>query len=143
MRFIGYVEWPPSAFASPDSPLVIGVAGAEGVLWQVAALARDRGGDGRPTVVRAIVPGDPLEGVHLLFVGAETILPRGWLESARGNAVLVVTDSPRGLADGAVLNFVMLDRRIRFEASIPAAEDAGLKLSSRLLAVASRVVTQR
>ena len=38
-------------------------------------------------------------------------------------------------SDG-VLDFVMADQRIRFEASLAAAERSGVKLSARLLAVA-------
>ena len=58
-----------------------------------------------------------------------------------GRPILAVTDAPTGLADGGALNFVPVQGRVRFEASLPAAERAGLRLSSRLLAVAERVVT--
>jgi hypothetical protein len=40
---------------------------------------------------------------------------------------------------GSVLNFVIVDKRVRFEISLTAAERAGLKISSELLSVAVRV----
>src|SRR5438093_1310750 len=39
-KFVGYVEWPPQVFARADSPLVIGVVGADALadaLEQMAA----------------------------------------------------------------------------------------------------------
>ena len=42
---------------------------------------------------------------------------------------------------GSALNFVPVQDRLRFEASLRAVERAGLKVSSRLLALAQRVVS--
>jgi len=44
-----------------------------------------------------------------------------------------------GLEKGATINFVNQDRRIRFEISLRAAEETGIKLSSRLLSAAIRL----
>ena len=38
-----------------------------------------------------------------------------------------------------MINFVVAERRVRFEIALDAAEKSGLKLSSRLLAVAQQV----
>jgi hypothetical protein len=142
-RFIGYVEWPPRVFTSAQSPIVIGVVGADAVLADLDGLVKGRTAEGRPVSVRELARDAPLEGIHVLFISKDVIAPRSWLQRARENSVLVVTESPQGLAGGGVLNFVLADHRVRFEASVAAAEQSGLKLSSRLLAVASRVVTER
>jgi hypothetical protein len=142
-RFIGYVEWPPRVFTSAQSPIVIGVVGADAVLADLDGLVKGRTAEGRPVSVRELARDAPLEGIHVLFISKDVIAPRSWLQRARENSVLVVTESPQGLAGGGVLNFVLADHRVRFEASLAAAEQSGLKLSSRLLAVASRVVTER
>jgi hypothetical protein len=142
-RFIGYVDWPPRVFSSAQSPIVIGVVGADAVLAGLDELVKGRTAEGRPVLVRELLPGAPLDGIHLLFISKDIIAPRSWMQQARENAVLVVTESPQGLAGGGVLNFILAEHRVRFEASVAAAEQSGLKLSSRLLAVASRVVTDR
>jgi hypothetical protein len=142
-RFIGYVEWPPRVFATRESPISIAVVGADAVRADLDSLVKGRTAEGRPVEVHELLPGAPLDGVHLLFISRDVIAPRAWLQEARDNAVLVVTESPQGLAGGGILNFVLTEQRVRFEASLPAAERSGLKLSSRLLAVASRVVTDR
>lgn len=138
-KFAGYVEWPASALPSGNAPLVIGVAGADAVFAQLEAMLLRRTVNGRPVVARRLREGDPTEGVHVLYAGA-ALAGSAWLRALRGRPLLLVSDAPEGLREGA-LNFVIVDGRVRFEASLPSAERAGLKLSSRLLAVAERVVS--
>ncbi|HEY0819966.1 MAG TPA: YfiR family protein, partial [Rhizobacter sp.] len=79
-------------------------------------------------------------GVHVLMLGRDVKRPAEWIAAAKAHPVLVVTDLAQGLERGAALCFVETDGRLRFEASVPAAEAAGLRLSSRLLALADKVV---
>jgi hypothetical protein len=74
-----------------------------------------------------------------VFAGPGANLAR-LVERLKGSPVLVVSDSPRGLQLGSMLNFVAVEGRIRFEASPQSADHAGIKLGSRLLAVAERVL---
>jgi hypothetical protein len=53
--------------------------------------------------------------------------------------VLIVSESPGALRQGSIVNFVVVDGRVRFDVSLEAAERRGLRLSSRLLAVAKSV----
>jgi hypothetical protein len=52
----------------------------------------------------------------------------------------VVSDAERGLENGSVINFVAVEDRIGFEVSVDAAERSNLRISSRMLTVARRVV---
>jgi len=139
-KFTGFVEWPPRAFDSADMPIVIGVVDAPEVLAELSPVLVGRSIHGRTLRARRVMPGDTLEGVHVLYVPAPDRLPGDWLASAHGQPLLLVTDQPGGLASGSMLNFLLHDGRVRFEASVPAAERAGIRLSARLLAVAERVV---
>ncbi len=141
-KFLDYVDWPPTAFANPHAPVVIGVLGAEEIADELRSLVAGKRVNERPVVVRKLEAGDALDGLHELFVARAVDLPRQ-LERTRGAPVLVVTDDgPRSLEAGSMLNLIPVDGRIRFEASPIAAEHAGLKLGARLLAVAERVVVQ-
>jgi len=139
-KFLPYVEWPAASFANADSPQVIGVMSADAVHGELEQLVAGRRVNGRALVVRKVTPGDSLEGVHVLYLGrsarASSVMPM-----VVGKPVLVITDAPTGLAEGGALNFILVDGRVRFEAAPAAAERSGLRLSSRLLAVAERVVT--
>ena len=76
----------------------------------------------------------------MLFVSSIVRPDRAKLvEDARRAHVLVVTADPSGLHPGSALNFVTVERRLRFEASLAEADREGVKLSSRLLGVAIKV----
>ena len=141
-KFAGFVDWPAASFARPDAPLTIAVAGAETVAAELVQATTGRTVEGRTVTVKRVKSGESLAGVHILFVGkAESARLNQWVQSARPNAVLVVTESDGALAQGSVINFVIADRRVRFEVALDSAEKSKLKLSSRLLAVAQQVHT--
>jgi len=85
-----------------------------------------------------------VRGVQLIFVGgADTAQLKRVLEPYKGLPTLTISDIPGGMDAGCIINFVTVDNRIRFEISVGNAERHGLKVSSRLLAVAQRVDTGR
>lgn len=133
-KFTGYVDWPDSAFGSVDVPFIMGVLGSDALLNELLQLTAGRKVHERRIVVRKLAPGDALSSLHLLFVGrTETLhaeLPR---------PVLVVTESDGAMPRGSMINFVLVDRHVRFEIALPSVEKAGLRMSSRLLAVAQKV----
>jgi hypothetical protein len=141
-KFAGYVDWPSTSFARPDTPFTIAVAGADAIAAELVQATSGRTVEGRPVTVKRVKAGESLAGVHILFVGkAENARLNQWVQSARPHSVLTVTESDGALAQGSVINFVMADRRVRFEVALDSAEKSKLKLSSRLLAVAQEVHT--
>jgi hypothetical protein len=139
-KFLDYVEWPASAFARPDQPIVVGVLGADDLQAELADAVRGRTVADRAVEVRRVRPGDPVNGLNVLFVGAaERARIAPIAHSPQGRGLLVVTESDDALDAGSTINFVVQEGRVRFEVALPAAERAGIKLSSRLLAVAQNV----
>jgi hypothetical protein len=87
-------------------------------------------------------PGESLARLHTLFIG-QSDAPRlaEMLAAARGQALLTVTESDNAISHGSMINFVAEDQRVRFDIAPASAERSQLKISSRLLAVARRVIT--
>jgi hypothetical protein len=140
-KFPGYVEWPAAAFAAPDSPFVIAVAGADEVAAELEKLVPGRSIGARRIVLRRLREGEPARGAHILFVGRGDAAGRALLKAAQAQpGTLPVADFERGLELGAVINFVAYEDRVAFEVSLENAERCGLRVSSRMLAVARRVV---
>jgi len=139
-KFLTYVDWPATAFASAASPQVIGVMGADDVFADLQRLVAGRTVNGHPLVATRVAPGDSVELLHVLYIG-RSAPAAAVLRTVATRPILTITDARSGLAEGSALNFVLVEGRVRFEASLPAAERAGLKLSARLLAVAERVQT--
>lgn len=139
-KFGGYIEWPEEAFANADSPFVIGVLGADALAEELARIAQGRKFGQRAIVVRKLRDGDPLSGVHVLYVGhTDPQRAAGVLSALRGQPVLTVTASDELGSAGSVINFIVVDNRIRFDVSLAPADRQRLKISSLLLAVARRV----
>jgi hypothetical protein len=138
-KFGAFVTWPASTFTRADQPLVIGVSGDEAIAQDLEQLTAGRTVEGRPVQVRRIPDAGPVAGVNILFLAPrrETRL-KDAIDGAAGG-VLVVTDQPEGIRHGAVINFTAEGGRIRFSASLAAAEARNLRLSSRLLEVAQAV----
>jgi len=139
-KFSDFIEWPAGAFAAADSPLTIGVVDADPLADELAQVVVRRTVQGRPVVVRKLKRGTPLAGIHVLFVGGQgggrlTEV----LAGAKGQPTLTVTEADEPAA-GSMINFVLVDQKVRFDVALPAAEAGNLKISSRLLAVARKVV---
>ena len=141
-KFAGYVDWPASSFARPDMPVTVAVVGADTVAAELGQMVIGRTVNDRPIVVKRLKPGESLAGVHILFVGGtEGVRVQQLAQNAQPRSILTVTESEGALTQGSVINFVVSDRRVRFEISLESAEKSRLKLSSRLLTVAQQVRT--
>ncbi|HEY8881130.1 MAG TPA: YfiR family protein [Roseateles sp.] len=139
-KFASHVEWPPAAYADASTPFTIGVVGAGDIAEELQRLQAGRSVNERPVEVRVLKGGESARGVQLVFVGGgEGVQLRRLLEPFKATPTLTVSDMPGAIEAGSVINFMLVDKRLRFEVSLANAERHGLKVSSRLLAVALRV----
>jgi hypothetical protein len=140
-KFPGYIEWPAGAFTGSDSPILILVAGAEALESELElAVAGRVVGERSLKIQRTAAAGSPPD-CHVLVIGRG--LERGrtgeLLAWSRGKPILTVTENDRGQHPASVINFIEVDRRIRFDISRDAAERNGLRLGGQLLGVAHQV----
>jgi hypothetical protein len=136
-RFAAYVQWPE---ASNASAFVIAVDGSEEVAVQLEQLLPGLTIQNRKAQVRRVQTVADLDGVSILYLApGRRPQTRPLMQAAAMRPILLVTDTDEGLSDGAIINFVHVERTIRFEVSLTAAERSGLKINSGLLSVAARV----
>lgn len=138
-KFLGYAEFPAQAFADAAGPLTIAVAGSDDMAAELGRIAAGRVIAGRPIAVRRISEHEAPGAVHLLFVAGQDAERVARVLRAAPGAFLTVTECEGGLRHGSVINFRIVDDRVRFDVSLDAAEKKNVKLSSRLLTVANRV----
>jgi YfiR/HmsC-like len=140
-KFAGYIQWPDKAAGPPDAPFTFGVLGADALADELAQLVEGRTLNGRTVAVQKLKPGASLDGVQVLFVGKGDATSIGGLRQwVKQRPVLVVTEFEGALERGSMINFVLAERRVRFEIALEPAEKSGLRMSSRLLAVAQKVL---
>ena len=137
-KFLGYADFPAGSFADAATPVSIGVVGADDMAIELTRIAAGRLVGGRMITVRALREQDLAQPLHVLFVAGQDDARAARLLRA-ANAQLTVTECDGGLRSGSIINFTIVDDRVRFDVSLDAAEKKNLKLSSRLLTVANRV----
>lgn len=138
-KFLSYTEFPSAAFSDPAAPVVIGVVEADDMATELSRIVAGRTVGTRPIAVRTLKDGEPSAGVHLLFLAGSATASVARISRTAQQPLLVVTESDSGLAQGSVINFRIIDKRVRFDVSLDAADKYNVKLSSRLLTVANQV----
>jgi len=140
LKFAAFVEWPDGCFIRHDSPLVIGVLGADELAGQLEALVAAHPAAGRPIAIKRMKHGDAPLHVHMLFLGAlDKAVLGDVLGAVRGLPLLTVSDTREAYALGSMINFVVAGERLRFEVALKPAASARLRISARMLSAAYRV----
>jgi hypothetical protein len=139
-KFASYVEWPDGAFLHPDSPLVIGVIGADAIAEELEHIVVGHTINGRTVIARKLKRGDPLTGLHMLFIGRlEKAHLLELFSEAKSKPLLTVTESEEAHALGSMINFVVTNEKLRFEVALAPVGQGGLKISARMLTAAYKV----
>jgi hypothetical protein len=139
-HFATFVQWPETT--PGERPFSVVVLGDDDVAAELEKFLPGREIQDRPMQVRRLHSLDDLADDDLLFIGAdENYRLRELISKVENRSMLVVTEAPGALKDGSMINFQVIDDRVRFEISLLAAQRAGLELSSRLLSAAMSVDT--
>lgn len=135
-NFAAFTDWP----ADGGNNLQVCVYGADPFGEELDAINGKSIG-ARTLVVQRKTSAESLRTCQILFVPPASIaqLPR-LLEAIRGLPVLTVADTPGAMQKGVMLNMLLQQGRISFEANLGAARAARLALSSKLLRLATEVL---
>ena len=141
-NFDQLVQWPSAAFAQPDSPIVIGIVGADPFGEVIDRVVQNKKLDGRSLMVKRLKRGASLKECSILFVSStEAAHLEEVLQATKGMPILTIGEMPGFAARGGIINLTVEGNKVRFEVNIEAAKQANLNISSRLLALA-RIVPQ-
>jgi hypothetical protein len=135
-----FVQWPKSTFETPQSPIVLCIAGNDPFGDALdKSVEGQRVGD-RSFVVRRLKTVTRDSGCAILFAGGsdEQSVEQA-LEAVKGLGVLTVADDAHDSRAAAIMDFVVQDGRVRFTIDDRAAAQNGIVLSSHLLGLAMTV----
>jgi hypothetical protein len=145
-NFLKFVEWPGHSGEAPSSNIVLAVVGPKDLQKTFSATLET----GTPptrlmkVVAYANLKDIPdLSKVHVLFVSAdlERAVP-DILAAVRGQPILTVGESPGFCEEGGMIRFHIVDNKVRFEVNLTESEKANLKISSKLLRLATNVIRE-
>ena len=149
-NFLKFVDWPEETFQDDEKKNVreairIGVVGKE-AFDSALKIFRGKKVQGRDLKVILVSDKDlkddkKLKGFHVLFVSVSakdeaTKMPSRF----KNSAVLTIGEVSGFLEAGGIFNFVVEKKKVRFEVNLIAAEEAKIKIRSKLLSLAKRVI---
>lgn len=142
-NFPNFVEWPEEALPDSATPLIIGILG-EDPFGKAFAPFAGKTIKGRPVIIRRSTRLQELPLCHVLFICRSEAknLPQ-ILEYLQRRHVLTIGESEDFAQKGVMINFFLEENKVRFEINVKAAEQAGLKISSKLLRLARLVEEKR
>ena len=141
-NFAKFVDWPPGAFRAPEEGITFCVYGEdpfEGALERVIAgkTIRDR-------PLRVLRPKQTSEfsSCRILFIASSERkrLPQV-LSSVHEAPILTVGEVEHFIQAGGMIGFVINENKVRFEINLKATEESHLSPSSKLLALATSVIS--
>lgn len=136
-NFTRFVEWPTNAFASTNSPLLIGVLGSDPFQGALEKIVQGERAQGRPIEVVRFARLADFQPVHILFLSKSMAaqLPDA-LRRADGYPTLTVSDIERFAERGGMIQFFTQENQIRMRIDAEKARAANVSISSKVLRLA-------
>jgi len=160
-NFVKFIDWPQEITTDANKPIIIGIIGKNEfsnafklvknkkindrkvIVTQFEKpleLINDKDENSRPN--RKI---DELKKCHLLFFSnsLKKDVFSSILKTANPLPVLTVGDLPGFLEAGGIINFLIENKKVRFEVNLKAAERSNLKIRANLLKLAKRIIKEK
>jgi hypothetical protein len=142
-NFAKYVDWPAATFKTEKDPLRICVLGQDPFGSLLDDTVDGKTVLGRPFVVTDIPNAGHAVTCQILFISAsEEKRIRSIIVQLRTPGVLTVGETEGFASQGGMVNFKLDSGRVRLEINVEAAEQAKLRISSKVLSLAQIVKTE-
>ncbi len=133
-NFTKYIEWVDDD--TTDS-FEIGIIGDSDIIFLLQEIAKKELVDNRKIEVIHFQDINDINNCHILFISAsENNSLSDILQKVKDNNILTVSDSMGFAQEGVGINFIIVDKKIKFEINNSAIDQAGLHVSSQLLKLA-------
>jgi hypothetical protein len=139
-HFAQLVDWPAGALDAGDSSIRLCILDDEPRRQELQNTIEGKLIGGRVFHVRLVSQVQEIQGCNILFLSRDearrqTAIVRG----LRGMPVLTVGETTNFLSDGGMIRFHLEEGKIRFDINLGEADSSHLKISSRLLLLATSV----
>jgi len=148
--FINFVDWPEDKLTEDNKQIIIGIIGDD-PFGNAFEPIKDKQVKGKDVVIKRFKSfnelnksDEKIEAVtkcHLLYIcPSEKDELQRIINLVTKYNVLTVGDMKSFLESGGIINFLMEDKKVRFEINNIAAEESELQIRSKLLRLAKRVI---
>jgi len=138
-NFARFAQWPADAVPS-GAALVLCVLGDDQVATTLEGVTKGRPIDSHELVVKRVNADSMVKNCQMVYLSGLGAKQSATLtQSLIDTSALTVSDLPGFAQTGGIINFVVEDGRLRFVINAEAAARARLRLSSKLLSLATIV----
>lgn len=129
-NFTRLTEWP---IAAKTGDFIIGVYGQSDAYSEIKQFSKDKTVGSQSISVVQYATVENIKKCHILFVSFDKTKEMPIILGVLGGSkTLIVTEKKGGLEAGAVINFVIIEDKLRFEIKSSNATRLGLKIHSNL-----------
>jgi len=140
-HFAQLVDWPAEKQTSTNDSLVLCTLGEDPFQGMLEGTVEGKAIGSRVLRIRHLGEPQDMRACQIVFLGRAQSKRIPLLVANLHNApVLTVGETADFLDEGGMIDFLLEDHKLRFEVNLAAAESADLKIGSRLLVLAERVV---
>lgn len=137
VKLCHFVEWPASAFAGSNSPLVISILGYDPFGPSLDQSVQGEMVDGHKLVVQRYQDAADVKPCQILFINEKESDHSELLRSMAGHGTLTVSSDRNFIRQGGMIRFQIDNNRIKLEINADAARQENILISSKLLRIAS------
>jgi hypothetical protein len=140
-HFAQLVDWPPEKPTGTDNSLVLCTLGEDPFQGMLEGTVAGKAIGNRILRIRHLGEPQEMQACQIVFLGRAQSKRIPMLVATLHNAPVLTVGETAGFLDaGGMIDFLLEDNKLRFEVNLGAAESADLKIGSRLLVLAQRVV---
>ena len=133
-NFTKYIKWPDN---SSSSSFVIGVLGSSPIKKDLSALAQSKQVNGKKIEIKEFSSVEDTWDCQILYVSAdESSNISAILAATRDENVLIIANAHGMVQQGAAINFIEVDGKIKFEMNEQNVESRGLRVAGSLVSLA-------
>ena len=140
-NFAKFIAWPEGSFAKADAPMEICVLGDTSFESTLKEIVYSHTVDGHPVQVVHVTAVADAHKCHILFIPSpQDKQARALIEAIRNNSIVTVGETQGFLEEGGMIRFALQEGKVTFQVSLRAAALSGVRISARLLGVATQVI---
>jgi hypothetical protein len=137
LNFTKFVEWPTNRFSAPATPIRVGVLGKDPFGADLERTMSGRLIEHRKFEIVRIAEPEAAVNCHIVFISSSERRRLPYIVQTLHKAhVLTVGEHEQFLEEGGIIRFFLHQDTVRFEINPRGANEAGLRISSKLMQIA-------
>jgi hypothetical protein len=133
-NFTRYIEWKEG---SDENEFIIGIIGTSPINDPLAEIVKTETVDNKKITIKRFSKPADIGFCHILFISQNAgVALDDILAKTSGKGTLIISEQNGYAEQGTAINFVIINRKLKFEANVKAINSAGLTASSQLLKLA-------